>query len=443
MASSSRADFRVFGGQAGGGKSFWLMLDALRYIRNPKVDVVSFRRTSKQLLQPGGLWETARELYGPMGGIAREGSNLDWRFPGGFTHKMAHLQHERDVYSWQGAQITVANLDEATHFTKKQFWYLSSRIRSMSGVRGYMNLTCNPDPDWWGLELISWFIDDEGFAIPERAGVLRWFIRNEDELVWAASKAELEERYPEDGKFAKSVTFIPSKLSDNQIFLAKDPSYAANLRALSLVDRARLLGGNWKIRESAGNVFRRSWLPIVDASPAAATRIRYWDRAGSEDPSRIARKTGSSDPDYTVGTRLARAPSGIFYVEDVIRFRGTPGEVETAIKNTATQDGQNVSIGIEQDPGQAGKAEASYHVRNLAGYDVRTYPVSQKKIVRWKPASAQAEAGNVKLVRGPWNEPFWRELENVPGKGHDDQADSFAGALNALSEIDADKPMVG
>jgi predicted phage terminase large subunit-like protein len=447
MLLSSRADIRVYGGGAGGGKSFAILLDPLRYIRNPHVRVVSFRRTGPQLTQAGGLWETARSIYGPLGGIARENPNLDWRFKGGFSHKFGHLQHESDVYKYQGAQITVVNFDEATHFTKKQFWYLRSRIRGAeSGVRGYMNLTCNPDPDWWGLELIGWYIDEDGFSIPERAGKLRFFIRseNDDRLVWANTKEELIERYPKDGKYATSVTFIPSKLTDNPQLLNGDPAYLANLKGMCLVDRERLLGGNWKIRESAGNMFRRGWFPIVEASPANAVRIRYWDRAGSAEPEKIARKTPDGGPDWTVGTRVARGPDGIFYHEHVHRFRGTPGEVEREIKAIASQDGPNVSIGIEQDPGQAGKADAEHYIKVLAGYDVRAYRVSTNKIVRAKPHSAQAEAGNVRLVRGEWNEPFIREHENFgSGKGHDDQIDSASGGVNALCEMYSSTPRVG
>lgn len=446
MLLSSHADIRGFGGGAGGGKSFAILLDALRYRYNPQVSAVTFRRTSPQLTQAGGLWETSREIYAGVGGIPRESPSLDWRFPGGLVHQFRHLQHESNRFAWQGAQVTVMNFDEATHFTKNQFWYLQSRVRSMSGVRGYINLTCNPDPDWWGLELFSWYIDDDGFPIPERCGKLRWFIRSQtdDKLIWAFTRRELIERYPIDGKDAKSVTFIPSKLTDNPKLLEKDPGYLGTLKALSLVDRARLLGGNWKIRETAGNVFRREWFPVVEAAPADALVIRYWDRAGTEDPEkRKHREAAGKDPDYTVGLRLSLDSSGIFYVEHVLRFRGSPLEVKRAIKNTATQDTDRVSIGIEQDPGQAGKSEAEDQVRSLSGFNAHVYPARQNKIVRAKPVSAQAEAGNIKIVRGSWNEDFLQELQNFPDHGHDDQVDALSGAFNALNEMNENMAMVG
>jgi predicted phage terminase large subunit-like protein len=87
---------------------------------------------------------------------------------------------------------------------------------------------------------------------------------------------------------------------------------------------------------------------------------------------------------------------------------------------------------LEQDPGQAGVAEVDYYIRALAGYAVRANVVTKNKETRARPVSAQAEAGNVKLVRGPWNEAFLRELENFPEGTHDDQVDALSGAFNNL-----------
>lgn len=71
-------------------------------------------------------------------------------------------------------------------------------------------------------------------------------------------------------------------------------------------------------------------------------------------------------------------------------------------------------------------------MRSLAGFDVRGLPETGDKVTRAQPVSAQCEARNVKLVRGPWNEEFIRELEAFPEGGHDDQVDAFANAFAAL-----------
>jgi predicted phage terminase large subunit-like protein len=158
--------------------------------------------------------------------------------------------------------------------------------------------------------------------------------------------------------------------------------------------------------------------------------VRYWDRAATENAD------GRGNPDWTSGTKMSMDRKGIFYIEHLSRFQGTPLTVETGIANTASQDGKRCEIGIEQDPGQAGKAEAEYQVRNLRGYIVHAFPVHRDKVTRAKAYSAQVEAGNVKLVRGDWNEAFILEHENFPpptGKGKDDQVDSSSGAFMMLA----------
>jgi predicted phage terminase large subunit-like protein len=124
---------------------------------------------------------------------------------------------------------------------------------------------------------------------------------------------------------------------------------------------------------------------------------------------------------------------GVFFVEDVLRDRWSASEVERKLKVTASQDGTDVTIRQPQDPGAAGKADAETKTRLLAGYSVITKTVTGDKATRARPASAQAEAGNVKLLRGPWNEAFLDEVCSFPNGMFDDQVDAFADALNELA----------
>lgn len=175
-----------------------------------------------------------------------------------------------------------------------------------------------------------------------------------------------------------------------------------------------------------GGMFKRRWFEVVDAIPLGCAKVRKWDLAASLDaPGR--------DPDWTVGTLLARDTNGVFYVEDVIRFRGTPLDVEQAIKNTAASDGHEVQIVLPKDPGQAGKAQAEGMVRMLAGFNVKAEPETGSKEARAAPFAAQCEAGNVKVKRAQWNEAWFDELELFPFGAHDDQIDSAAGAFSELA----------
>ncbi len=419
---STPADIAIYGGAAGGGKTFALLLEPLRHVRNSSFGAVIFRRNSTEILQEGGIWDSSESIYPLLGGSGAR-SRTEWNFPSRARIKFSHLEDDNARFAWQGAQIPFIGFDELTTFSESQFFYLLSRNRSDCGIRPYVRATCNPDPDSWVLKFIDWWIDPEtGFAIKERGGKIRWFVRSGDELVFADTREELVERFGQETE-PKSLTFIPASVFDNQILLRNDPGYLANLKMQSRVDRERLLNGNWRVRATAGSFFRREWFEAVGAAPVTNNVVRYWDQAGSENKG-----------DWTVGLRLSRTPNGIFFVEEVVRGQWSSAKVEQVILQTAKRDGAHMRICLEQDPGQAGKAQANYLIRQLAGFNVSASPVTKDKQTRAKPAASQAEAGNVKIVRGRWNEAFLNELENFPEARHDDQVDAFSGALNMLAQ---------
>lgn len=366
----------------------------------------------------------------PLKGHPREGV-LEWEFPSGMRMKFAHLEHDKTVYDWQGSQIPFLGFDELTHFSEKQFWYMLSRNRSASGVPGYVRATCNPDVDSWVRKLIDWWIGSDGFPIQERSGVLRWFIRNGDEIIWSDSREELIEKYGSE-QLPKSLTFIPSSIYDNKILLAKDPSYLSNLHALAKVERERLLKGNWNVRPSAGDIFQRGWFEVVDAIPGGWTRVvRFWDKAATKPNEQ------NKDPDYTAGAKVYEYPNGRYLLADMQRCRENPLGVEKLVKNTATQDGVRCIVVIEQEPGSAGVADVANYVKLLLGFNVQISRPTNDKLTRALPLSAQCERGNVMILRGAWNEPWFIESENFPpekDKGHDDQVDAASGAFNHLFE---------
>lgn len=605
-------------------------------------------------------------------------SFLTWEFPQKSRVKFAHLEYDRSVFDWHGAQIPFIGFDELTAFTEKQFFYMMSRNRSTSGVKSYMRATCNPDVDSWVRKLIDWWIGPDGYPIPERSGILRWFVRVGDAIQWGNSREELVEKHASDGvelTDCKSFTFIPSKLTDNKILMEKDPGYRANLRNMTRVDRLRLEGGNWNVRASAGMLFQRDWFQIIDAVPAGwISSVRFWDRAcfvagtkiktkqgykkiedikigdlvltrkgfkkvkwsgiskhvnhltsvifsngkiltGTRDhpiftknrgwiklcelestdkvlnlkeeftlyterkntytttsgtrkikeaftghctekcgkaftvqypmacisttktetglitqskilnayPEKNTRKgiktichskliskirniekshlkllkpkfsklkntnanivaklfmqralrqnfvaknvshtgvpvydlsvedcheffannilvhnstkpnEGNKDPDWTRGLKMYKYPDNTFVVVDLRSMRDSPSKIENLIITTASHDTQSVRIRSQRDPGSAGVSEAQRFVTMLVGYDVETEIMNGDKVTRSKPVSAQSEVGNIKILRAPWNEEFFTELENFPDGSHDDIVDVFSGAFNNLA----------
>ncbi len=258
-AFKSKADILIYGGGAGGGKSWALVAEPLRRIHNAGYKAAIFRRTYPQIKGPGGIWDEANKLYRSFGAQMRSGQELDARFPSGAVVSFCHLQHEDTKYEYQGHQICGIFFDELTHFTQTQFFYLLSRNRSDCGIRPYVWATCNPDAGSWVADFISWWIDDDGYADPQRSGRLRYFVRVNDQMHWADSREELIEQFPHYAPTdIPSVTFIQAELSDNPSLNLKDPGYRGRLMALPAIERKRLLECNWKASEGA--IIQSEWL---------------------------------------------------------------------------------------------------------------------------------------------------------------------------------------
>lgn len=408
---SSPADIGIFGGSGGGGKTWAMLLEPLRHVNNSQFGAVILRRTTVQVRTEGGLWDTSNRIY-PYCHAKGFSHSLEWRFPSGMTVSMAGLEYEKDIRNYQGSQIPLICWDELTHFSAKMFWEMLARNRSVSGVSGYVRCSCNPDPDSFVRQLIAWWIDDDtGLAIPERSGKIRYFHRYRDELHWADTKEELINKFGVDCE-PKSLTFIRSSIFDNPALLEADPGYLASLKALPEVQMQQLLFGNWNVRPAAGLYFTRSQVEMIDAPPVnVADRVRYWDRAGSK---RRQEAADDGKQAATAGVKMSIDEIGTLYIEHVERLWDTPHNVNAAIINMASQDGKRVRIGYMQDPGSAGLYEAQDTARKLNGYEVSFSTASGSKIERFVPFSSQVKAGNVKVVRGQWNEAYFRELENFP-----------------------------
>jgi predicted phage terminase large subunit-like protein len=173
-----------------------------------------------------------------------------------------------------------------------------------------------------------------------------------------------------------------------------------------------------------GGMIKSVWFEPVDAAPVDAAGVRYWDKAGTD-----------GGGDFTCGVLMRRRHDGIFYICDVVRGQWSAHEREKRIRATAEQDGRSVAIWVEQEPGSGGKESAANTVINLAGWNVHAEPVTGDKAVRARPFAAQAEAGNVRIVRAPWVADFNAECDLFPMGKHDDQVDAASGAFNKLALV--------
>ena len=337
------------------------------------------------------------------------------------------MEYEKNVLDWQGSQIPIIYFDELTHFTEKQFWYMLSRNRSISSIKPYIRATTNPSSKSWVKKLVKWYLLPTGQPDLKKSGIKRYFIRVDDKLVWDECSNNLKNKYP--ASIPKSFTFIPAKLADNKILMNQDPSYLANLQALSKFERMQLLDGNWNVEETAGLFFKKHYFTEVNATPKMVSTVRCWDRAATEWVD-----GDKSDPDYTVGVKLGVDADGIYYIIDIIRERYSALKVEKLIVNTAKQDGIDCAVKGFQDPGGAGKNEIENFIRILSGFYVVSEKIVVDKITASKAVSAQSEAGNIKILKSCRNkDEFYHEAENFPDSNHDDIIDALSGAFNYLS----------
>ena len=459
MFLRSPADICIYGGAAGGGKTYGLLLEALRHIDNKLFEAVIFRQSRPQIMSAGGLYATSQEIYPHLGATNVLTPNVQWRFQSGAKITFAHMFYEKEKYNWQGSQIPLLMFDELPHFTEGQFFYMFSRNRSTCGVKPYIRATCNPDGESWVAKFIEWWIDPEtGYADESKCGKLRYFIRRNNIIHWADKPQELYESFglysPEEREEVKSVAFISAKVTDNKAMLKYDPGYIGHLKAMSEFDQEQLLNGNWKIRRSAGHYFKRSKVgQMLTAMPTDVIRwVRAWDLAAtapgeadeSDDAPQAFRRNARSDGSaYTAGVLLGKRSNGRVYVADVINVRENGADVRQLIQNTAASDAAlygNVTIRLPQDPGQAGKDQAQSFVRMLGGYPVAVALESGDKVTRAEPFSSQWLAGNIDVKVADWNDEYFRQLENFPAGKLKDMVDASA---NAYLELETGKPEFG
>lgn len=398
-----------------------LLAGFLLYVNEPRYSGIIFRRTFPQL---SDMIERSYEIFG--GSDPGADYNIQthvWRFSSGARLAFSGMEHEKDKYNHKSKEYQYIGFDQLEDFSESQYTYLFSRGRSSIGVPVRIRGSANPGgtgQDWIMRRFGPWL--DPKCGTHADPGEVLYYQNTLNGQEWC-----------ERGKKTFGRVFIPALRSDNPSL--DGTNYDDVLMGLDPVTREQLKNGNWLVRSKAGDYFKREWVigadgsKLLESAPKGVRWVRYWDRAATE-PSKA-----SPNPDWTRGVRMGVLGSRII-IGHVASCRKRPAGVQDLILQTAALDGKDVEIGIEQDPAAAGIAEADAYLRMLRAYYVRKHPVSKAKVTRFKPFSAQAEAGNVEVVRGDWNEAYFNEMEAFfdPDVWKDDQADATSGAYTALMD---------
>lgn len=388
----------LYGGAAGGGKSDALLMGALQYIHVPGYAAIIFRRTFADLSLPGALIPRADEWLAGTDAKWNE-QKKTWTFPSGATITFGYLDKPKDKYRYQSSEFQYIAFDELTHFRETDYRYLFSRLRKPEGMKIPLRMRSGTNPP----------------ETPDGRWVYQRFI-------------------VEGVKHGR--VFIPSRLDDNPH--VDRVSYLGSLAELDEITRLRLSEGIWELiapglffkKEHLAKTITRAEFERMRRDPALRHNwkfVRYWDLAGT------VAGPKNPDPDWTVGA-LVGLLKGQYYIVDVVRFRGSPAEVEEQIAATAYSDGVRIPVRIEQEGGQSGISQISHLSRAvLIGYDFQGDAKRVSKTTRAKPVASAAKNGNLIFVDGDWHQTLIDEFIAFPNSLHDDQVDAVSGALAELT----------
>ena len=255
--------------------TFTLLMEPMYDIDNPRFNGIIFRKEKDDL---SNIIRDSRLLYSPFGHFNKSKDDLTWYFDSQAELSLTYYADAYDDFKdrFQGRQYSYIGIDEITQIEFEKFKYLITCNRNAAMIKNRVIGTCNPDPLSWVRKFIDWWIGEDGFAIPERNGVIRYcYMKGDtvDTIVWGDTPEEVYEQckdeidklwQPEYGEmgfkketmFVKSVTFIRAELKYNKKLLQTDPNYVGGLAQQGEEQQARDLQGNWNFMSMGDDLIK-------------------------------------------------------------------------------------------------------------------------------------------------------------------------------------------
>ena len=265
----SNLDLVIGGGSMGGGKSAAAVLSIAEPVLDSKFRAVFLRNNLGDLKSGGGILDEFKKMYGSWCNVVESGDpHVD--FPSGARIDVTHIadqSKEKVLQRFKGRQYDFIYFDEGTGFTWECFTAVYSRNRGMAKWTGKVRMTTNPKRNHWLRKFLDWYIGADGFIIPERDGVVRYFYINGEtvnDVVWGDTKEEVYKQCKINidrtlAKFngktgtatykdmIKSFTFYEGKMSGNKAILESNSGYVGSVAVMGGREAQANLEGNWNV----------------------------------------------------------------------------------------------------------------------------------------------------------------------------------------------------
>ena len=355
----------LYGGAAGGGKSYALLADLLRYADNGNHRALLLRRTLGELTE---LIDKSKQFYPKAfpGAVFKEAKSM-WQFPSGATALFSYLDKDTDVTRYQGQAFSWIGIDEITHYPTPYVWeYLRSRLRTTDeSIIPYMRCTANPGSvgGWWIKKM---YIDPS----PPNTAFPAVDIETKTELKYP-------ENFPDKERAGKALfyrKFIPARLTDNP-FLTRGGEYQAMLMSLPEVERKRLLEGDWDVAEGAAFTEFDRTIHVIDP----ITLPRGWNRIRAAD-------YGYASPSCVLW-------GAVDWDGNIVIYR------ELYVKNHTGEQLANVIIELEKDDPTIMMSVLDSSCWNKTGTGASIAESMIRRGVRWLPADRDRIAGKIAIHR--------------------------------------------
>ncbi len=273
---STHSLFALHGGvMTHNSKSFSSLMEVLKDIKNPDFHATILRNEKDDLQS---LVTDSYKLFSQFGTYNKSQNDMTWNFNNGGWLKFSYYAGAYQDFKtrFQGRQFAYVCIDEGTQCPYKKFKYLLTNNRNAAHIRNRFWITCNPDPESWVRKFIDWWVNEDGFIIPERDGIIRYCFMDgdtPDSIYWGDTREEVyeqckgiidplwKESYAELGytkleMFIKSVTFIRADVSENIKLISTDASYIANLAQQDEEQRMRDLEANWNWKAAGDDMIK-------------------------------------------------------------------------------------------------------------------------------------------------------------------------------------------